>query len=166
MSRLPNYYDRLIQSLGMLAGLLIALCALMISLDVLLRNLFHSTIAWLPDVVEHVLFFSTFAVAPWVLRQGAHVRVDIALSALPDRYARAADRFTNLVGMGICGLFGYYGLLATIDALQLGSVQYKTLAIPEWWLLQVIPISMVLLAIEFFIRFVRDPGSSTLDQGF
>lgn len=166
MSRLPSIYDRLIQALGLLAGLLIALCALLISLDVVLRNLFYSTIAWLPDLVEHVLFFSTFAIAPWVLRQGAHVRVDIVLAALPPSLGRAMDRLSNLLGIVICLAFGYFGALATLDAIRIESVQYKTLAIPEWWLLIVIPISMLLLAIEFLLRFAREPGASALDQGY
>lgn len=166
MKRVTYVYDRLIHALGLLAGLLIASCALLISLDVVLRNLFYSTIAWLPDVVEHVLFFTTFAVAPWVLRQGAHVRVDIALAALPRSVARALDRLSNLLGMVVCVVFGYYGALATLDAVQIRSVQYKTLAVPEWWLLIVIPISMTCLAIEFFLRARRDPGTVTLDQGF
>lgn len=163
-----SFYNRLLSTLGFLAGVLFGAAAVLITFDVIVRNLFRWNIPWLPDFVEYSLFFCAFGAAPWVLRQGAHVRIDILLTTLPPGAARTLARLVDLAGAALSLLFAYYGLLAVIDAWQIGSVQLKTFAIPEWYLLSLIPFSMLLMAVEFLLRFSSgaDAGRRTLEEGF
>ena len=157
-----------LNALGFLAGAVFGIAALLITFDVIVRNLFRWNIPWLPDFVEYSLYFCAFGAAPWVLRQGAHVRIDILLTTLRPRAAKTLARLVDLLGAFLSLLFAYYGLLAVVDAWQLGSVQLKTFAIPEWYLLSLIPFSMLLLAVEFLLRFSSgaDPAKRALEEGF
>ena len=40
-------------------------------------------LAWSNEMSEHMLYCMTMLAAPWLLRQGQHIRVDILLRALP-----------------------------------------------------------------------------------
>ena len=60
---------------------------LMICADVLLRNVAHragdARARVGNEVSEDILYLITLLAAPWLLRQGQHIRVDILLRALP-----------------------------------------------------------------------------------
>ena len=64
---------------------------LMICADVLLRNVRIVPgllgVAWANEVSEYALYLITMLTAPWLLRQGQHIRVDIA--AARDAAARS-----------------------------------------------------------------------------
>ena len=55
--------------------------------DVLTRNVavpgLPRGIAWSNEISELLLYAMTLLAAPWLLREGRHIRVDIVLRALP-----------------------------------------------------------------------------------
>ena len=46
-------------------------------------------------------------------------------------------------------MFIWYGVKAIADSRQLGSMVFKTLVFPEWWLFVPVPLCFALLAVEF-----------------
>ncbi|MGB8564358.1 MAG: TRAP transporter small permease subunit, partial [Pseudolabrys sp.] len=94
-------------------------------------------------------------VAPWLLRQGQHIRVDIVLHTLPLRVAWLLEWFGDIVGFFCCLYFVWYGYLITKASYLAGSVNIKTLITPEWWTLAPLPVGFMLLAIEFIFRMHR-----------
>jgi TRAP-type C4-dicarboxylate transport system permease small subunit len=97
----------------------------------------------------------TLLVAPWLLRQGQHIRVDIVLRALPVRVAWILEWIGDIVGLFCCLYFVWYGYLITKASYLAGSVNIKTLITPEWWTLAPLPVGFALLAIEFVFRMYR-----------
>ena len=83
MEKVLRAYAFSLTALGTLGGIVFAAMAVMISLDVVLRNLGISSFPWLLEIVEYALFIVTVMVAPWVLHKGSHVRVDVLVGALP-----------------------------------------------------------------------------------
>jgi TRAP-type C4-dicarboxylate transport system permease small subunit len=155
LTKPASYYERLLAHLGTLVGLLIALCAVMISTEVIMRNFGFGGISWLNEVIEYFLYAATFMAAPWALNQGAHIRVDIVVTLLPRPVAFVVELIADLLGTAISVGFVIYGGQAVIEAYEGGTIQYKMLAVPEWWLFAVVPVFSALLAIEFAARFAR-----------
>ncbi len=155
-------HERLITILGNLVGLIIAAVAILISLEVFMRNTGLGGIDWLNEAIEYSFYVGTFAAAPWALHQGAHVRVDLVLNLLPKRAAVAVEKLADAVGAGICLVLVYYGIQSVLHAYVSNSIQYKTLAVPEWPLFAVVPICALLLAVEFVARFAR---AAQVDDG-
>lgn len=155
MAAVRDGYAWLLNTCGTLAGLIFAALAVLVSTDVLIRNLGIGNFPWLIEVAEYGLFVATFLATPWVLHEGAHVRVDLMVTALPARLARAVELAMDGAGLAISLTFVYYGLAAALDAFRIGSLIFKELIVAEWWLLAVIPASMLLLAIEFLLRLWR-----------
>lgn len=152
---LSDAYAGLLDFCGLLAGATIGVLAVLVSVDVLIRNLGIGNFPWLLEVAEYALYVSTFLAAPWVLRLGAHVRVDLLLTLVPAAAARALEILVDALGAGISLVLLYYGLLAAVDSFSLGARIDKELLVTEWYLLAVIPISCALLAVEFALRIRR-----------
>ena len=139
----------------MIAGLAIVALAALITVDVTIRNIGLGNFPWLLEVAEYTIYITTFLAAPWVLSLGAHVRVDLVVQAVPNRIAQILEVTTSLIGAAISGFLIYHGVLVVTEAHGLNAIVVKELAISEWLLLIIIPISGCLLALEFILRSVR-----------
>ena len=102
-----------------------------------------------------MLYFITMCVAPWLLRQGQHIRVDIVLQAIPKRLAWWLECLGDLLGLVCCVLLCRYGIEATLASWRAGSLNIKTLVTPEWWSLAPLPIAFALLSVEMVFRMHR-----------
>ncbi len=74
--------------------------------------------------------------------------------------ARALDLFADFVGLAVCLSIAYFSAGAAYNAFESNSAIYKSLVIPEWPLLAVIPVSFLLMAIEFVLRIVGNKPDS------
>jgi TRAP-type C4-dicarboxylate transport system permease small subunit len=161
---LNTAYERLLTGCGLFAGATLALLAVLITLDVFLRNLGLFSSGALLEITEYALFVTTFIAAPWVLWLGSHVRVDLVLSQVPAPVARVMEIVADAVGVVCSGLLGWHGLNVTLVSFQRGDLIVKQLVIPEWTLVMFIPLSCLLLVIEFLRRIVV--VWSTRPQGY
>ena len=128
----------------------------MIGADVVSRNLGGGGVSVSNELSEDILYLMTLLVAPWLLRQGQHIRVDIILRALPIRVAWLLEWLGDIVGFVCCLYFLWYGYLITAASYSAGSINIKTLVTPEWWTLAPLPFGFALLAIEFIFRMVSN----------
>jgi len=149
MARLSEWYGRLLDAL------VFAACLLLLLMTVLSRNIGGGGIPVSNELSEDILYLMTLMVAPWLLRQGQHIRVDIVLHTLPLRVAWLLEWFGDIVGFFCCLYFVWYGYLITKASYLAGSVNIKTLITPEWWTLAPLPVGFMLLAIEFIFRMHR-----------
>jgi TRAP-type C4-dicarboxylate transport system permease small subunit len=113
---------------------------------------------WLVEVIEYLMYGGTFLAAPWVLRQGEHVRVDLVLSSVPKRVAVRLEQIVDALGFLVSIVMSYYGTALLIDAYRANFIQFKNLAVPEWILILPLPVGCAMLAIEFMLRFFRVRG--------
>jgi len=159
MNRIAELYGKLLGALATIACALLFLMMLMICADVLLRNvaLIPSLrgLAWSNEVTESMLYLITMLAAPWILRRGQHIRVDVLLVALPSRHAWYCEWLSDALAFVCCIVMAIYGWSMTAASFRAGSQTIKTLVTPEWWLLAPLPIAFTLLAIEVGFRMRR-----------
>ncbi|KQT08146.1 C4-dicarboxylate ABC transporter permease [Ramlibacter sp. Leaf400] len=132
---------------------------LVIVADVALRNIavpgLPRGVEWSNEVSELMLYLTTMLVAPWLLRQGQHIRVDIVLTALPPRLAWYLEWVGDAIGLACCLFMTWYGARAALASWREGALNIKTLVTPEWWSLAPLPITFLLLSIEMLFRMKR-----------
>ena len=159
MERIAAAYGRLLSGLALAACAVLFLMTLMICADVLLRNVRIIPgvfgLAWSNEVSEAMLYLITMLAAPWLLRQGQHIRVDVVLRAVPPRLGWYFEWIADTLGLACCLVIAYYGARAALASFRAGSISIKTLVTPEWWLLAPLPIAFLLLAIEMGFRMRR-----------
>jgi TRAP-type C4-dicarboxylate transport system permease small subunit len=159
MERAAAAYGRLLQALALVGCAVILAMTLMICADVLLRNVHLIPgvygIAWSNEVSEAMLYLVTVLTAPWLLRQGQHIRVDIVLRAVPPRLGWVFEWVADALGLFCCLVIAWAGARATFASFESGALSIKTLVTPEWWMLAPLPVAFVLLAIEMGFRMRR-----------
>jgi TRAP-type C4-dicarboxylate transport system permease small subunit len=139
----------------LLASAMVLIMTLLIGADVGLRNAGLGGVAWSNEASEYMLYLITLLSAPWLLRQGKHIRIDIVLRALPPRVGWALEWVGDLLGL-LCSLyFVWYGIKVLVASYLAGSISIKTLIIPEWWLLAPMPLAFIAVSIEFVFRMHR-----------
>jgi TRAP-type C4-dicarboxylate transport system permease small subunit len=155
MTRLSRIFGRLFDALAFLAALILLAMVAIVTADIVLRNIGAGGFAWANEVTEYALYLSTLLTAPWLLRRGQHVRLDIALALVPPRIAWLMEALGDALGFAVSLVLLRYGLAMTLDSARLGAITIKNLVFPEWWLLAPLPVTFALLAIEFMFRFDR-----------
>ena len=155
MDPLLQAYGRVLDGLMLLACLLLMAMTLIIAADVISRNASLGGIPWSSEVSEDILYLMTLLAAPWLLRQGQHIRVDILLRALPPRVGWLLEWFGDLLGLTCSLYFVWYGCKVLAASYHARAISIKTLITPEWWMLAPLPIAFLLLAIEFIFRMRR-----------
>jgi TRAP-type C4-dicarboxylate transport system permease small subunit len=155
MTRLSDLIGKLLNALVVLAALTLLAMVIMVTADIVLRNLTRAGFPWANEVSEYALYVITLLTAPWLLRRGQHVRVDLALSYVPPRLAWLMEAAADVIGFAVCLVMLRYGVKMTLDSAMLGSLTIKNLVFPEWWLLWPLPACFALLAAEFVFRFDR-----------
>ena len=156
---LSAVYGRFLERLALLGCAILMAMMLLIVADVALRNLairgLPMGLAWSTEISELMLYLITKCVAPWLLRQGQHIRVDIVLQAIPGRLAWYFEWLGDVIGFACCVVIAWYGARAALESYASGAVNIKTLVTPEWWALAPLPAVFVLLGIEMLFRMHR-----------
>ena len=155
MTALSDAFGRLFEALAALASAILLAMVAVVSADILLRDAFGSGISWANEVSEYALYVITVLTAPWLLRRGQHVRIDIVLTMVPPQIAWLMEALGDFLGFSVCLVLVRYGVSMSYDSWTTGSTTIKNLIFPEWWLLSLLPACFVLLAIEFVFRFYR-----------
>lgn len=159
IERLSGAYGRLLAGLALVGCAILLAMMLIIVADVALRNIavpgMPRGLAWSNEISELMLFWITMSVAPWLLRQGQHIRVDILLQVLPRRLAWCFEWVGDVVGLGCCVVIAWFGTQAAWSSYVSGAVNIKTLVTPEWWGLAPLPVVFVMLGVEMIFRMIR-----------
>jgi TRAP-type C4-dicarboxylate transport system permease small subunit len=152
MKRLARFYDRAAEACGRAAALVILALTSMITLDVLLRNLAGTTIPGDNEMSEYAMLLITALAAPWLLKRGQHVRIDIVLKAWPPLLGWLCEIASDLIGLGLSLLMAVYGVRVALASAALGTMTVKDFRIPEWCVLAPLPLMFALLALGFVLR--------------
>jgi TRAP-type C4-dicarboxylate transport system permease small subunit len=156
---LSGAFGRLLGALAWLGCALLFVMMAIIVGDVLLRNValpgLPRGLAWSNEISELLLYLITLCVAPWLLRRGQHIRVDIVLRALPPRVAWTLEWLGDAIGLATCVVMAAFASQAAWASYKAGALNIKTLVTPEWWWLSPLPVVFVLLALEMGFRMGR-----------
>jgi TRAP-type C4-dicarboxylate transport system permease small subunit len=152
---------QLVRMLCVFAVLLIAAMMLGISAEVILRMAGGASIPGMIELTEYALFASTFFVAPYLLRTNEHIRVDLVIARLDPGSARVVECGVLVVIMAISVVTGVIATILMVRSYQAGTLIFKDLIFPQWWLDWIIPLSslaMLFQALELLVTLVRTPA--------
>lgn len=155
MQKVSKLFEQLFVALAALSALILLFMVALVTLDVVLRNLELRGFIWVNEISEYSLYLMTVLIAPYLLRRGQHIRLDIFLVAVPSRFAWWCEVAGDIFGIAVCSVFFFYSVGMTADSWKSQSLTVKNLVFPEWWLLVPLPIVFMLLTIEFCFRVQR-----------
>ena len=155
MTRVSAAFGRLFDALAAIAALILLAMVVAVTADIVVRNTVRAGFVWANEVSEYALYLMTLLTAPWLLRRGQHVRLDLVLTMVPGRLAWMMEALGDLLGFAVCLVLIRYGFAMTADSWRIGAISIKNLVFPEWWLLAPLPAAFALLAVEFVLRLDR-----------
>lgn len=157
-------YDLLMKTCGGIAALLVGLMTLLVSYDVVMRNIGGGGLSWILDITEYMLPTAICASAPWLMYRNAHIRLDLLNMVLPPSALVHIDRIAAGVGLVGSGIFTWYAVALIRDSIAAGSLVMKSLVFPEWWVYVPVPIGFGLLTLECARRLFL-PGTVAPAEG-
>ena len=104
---------------------------------------------WVLQFSEYILLYIPFLAAAFVLREERHIKIDIVLNRLNWKAQSLINVVTSLLGFCVLIVLTYYGAFVTLDYYQRKVPALKYLIIPEFIILNVIPIGRFLFTIQF-----------------
>src|SRR5437763_16099879 len=130
MPRLSSLFARLFDVLALVAALLLLVMVALVTADIVLRNTVGAGFAWANEVTEYALYLITLLTAPWLLRRGQHVRIDMMLVIMPPRLAWMCEAAADIIGLAANLVLVCYGTVMTVQSAQLGSITIENLVFP------------------------------------
>ncbi|MDF1609905.1 TRAP transporter small permease [Hoeflea sp. YIM 152468] len=155
MKKLDAFFDALLLFLARLAAIILASIAVVIPVNMALKKLGLPMIYGALDAIEYGLLAATFLAAPWVLSINGHVQVDLVTEALSARARRVLSIGAWLVAGIVSAALAWYAFEALQASYLRGATIRKAFAIPEWWTLVMLPVCLILCAIEFARKILR-----------
>jgi TRAP-type C4-dicarboxylate transport system permease small subunit len=135
------------------AAFLMVAMMVVITLDVILRNLGYQSSAHFFTFTEYALLIVPCLGAPWLVREKGHIYIEILLMALSPR-VRA--RFTLLIGVVcivVCAVVAWYGFAVTLNDFLQNEKDVRSMDMPRWIIVGFIPLGFGMMGLEF-LRFV------------
>jgi TRAP-type C4-dicarboxylate transport system permease small subunit len=131
--------DALYLAAGTLAALAILTICLLVSAQVGLNILariggpsLSFTIPSYADFAGFSLAAASFLAMAYTLRAGAHIRVNLLVSRLPQRGQWIAEIVALVLGAAITGYATWYAVLLLAESLHYGDTSSGIVAIPLW----------------------------------
>jgi len=138
----------LVRILCVLAVAAIVAMTLGISTEVIMRIFGLPSIVGLIELTEYGLFISTFFAAPYLLRKNEHIRVDILMSRADKATARVVEFGVLLCIVAISVITGLVATAVMVANARNGTLIFKDLVFPQWWLDWIIPLTSLSLTIQ------------------
>lgn len=159
-------YDRLINAMAALGAAMIVLMALWITYEVIARYALNAPTIWVTDLSEYTMLYATFLAAPWLVREGGHVQVDILLSRLSTRHQHALGVVTCFLAAAASAVLLWQGAEATWDTFSRNQHMARAWAIPRWTVLVIIPIGSFFLVLEWLRAGMRSAHAARSEDAF
>lgn len=141
-------YDLVMKAFGAVAAILVGAMTVLVSYDVVARNLGLGSLDWILEITEYMLPAAICASAPWLMYRNQHIRLDLLTMVLSPAALKRADRLAAVVGAIVSGIFAWYAVRLLLDSKASGSLVFKSLVFPEWWIFVPVPVGFGLLALE------------------
>lgn len=151
--RSKGIFDWLIDMMAVLAGVLLVGAVLIESLEIAMRYFFHRPLIWAVEVCEYILFTLAFLGAPWLLKKGGHVSVDVVVERMRPRPRTYLDLVICGIGIFISAVIVWFSVITAWDSYASGLVVTKTLTIQKHYFLFLITLGYFFLLLEFGRQF-------------
>ena len=148
---LGKVWDRILDVIMVLAGILLWAQMLMVNYEVFSRYFGHPT-SWVAEISSILILWIPFMVAGWVLRKDAHVKMDLLVETFDRKTQAMINFFTSLLGVVVMVIVTIVGFMTMLY--WIGNKTPTMLMLPRSPIIAIIFIGSSLFAIQFFIRAV------------
>ncbi len=132
MDRITGWVGRLTSWLAYGGAGLIFFMMLFVTADSLLRYGFSRASTFGDELVAFMLVATVAAGLAYTLKEGGHLRVEVAFGRLPPKVKQPVEAAHAFLALTFSLVFAVMVLRMAMDSFKLGAVGYGTIKIPLW----------------------------------
>ena len=153
LEKLSNLIGWAITGAGYLGAYLVVVGMLITTYDVVARYVFHRPTVFAYDMTRWIYFYCTLLLAPLLLRNDGHIKIDIVLVMLRNKTHHALlETMNSFLIIVACAFLLWQGVASTAEDIMANTLTNAAIRIPRFWLFVGIPISAFLLICQAFAR--------------
>lgn len=142
--------------MALLAGILLVALVLIVCWEIAMRYFVRRPLVWMVEVSEYILFSIAFLGAPWLLKKGGHVNVDVVTEHMGSKMQRIMKRIAMAVGVIFSAIVCWFAFATALECYRTGVLVTKTLNVPKHYFLFLISLGYLFLTLEFGREFFHD----------
>lgn len=150
MRRVWKLFDRLIDLMAALAGIILVLITAAVCYTIGMRYLFTKTTIWIMPITEYALLWIVFLATTWLLRERGHITTDLIYTHLNEKAKHYLDGTMSLIGGLACAVMLFFGILYMGDCIAGRITDVRAITVPKAAVFVIIPIGSLFLTIQFF----------------
>ncbi|MDJ0993851.1 MAG: TRAP transporter small permease [Dinoroseobacter sp.] len=147
MDRFWHGFDRLLNTLAILAALIIPFMFVSIVYDVTTRTLRVFQVNWVVAITEYALLYSTALAAPWLLREKGHVSMEALRTLVPQSISGPIEKIVVFLCAVACAIVTVFAVPITIQNIGVGDMRANFL--DRWLLFVPVVICFALCTVQF-----------------
>jgi TRAP-type C4-dicarboxylate transport system permease small subunit len=148
--RTDEAIDRLEQTLLVI---LLSVMILIAFLQIVLRNVFATGLAWGDPLVRNLVLWVGFIGAALATREGKHINIDLFSRWLPSLGKTFVEIINYLFSFFICSLLCFAALKFIKNEAQMGNIIFSR--IPAWIPQIILPITFGVMAFRFGLQALK-----------
>jgi TRAP-type C4-dicarboxylate transport system permease small subunit len=146
-----------------LLAFLLGAMILLAPLQILLRGIFDTGIAWTDPLLRVLVLWVGLLGALVASRDGRQIRIDVLSRVLSGRARAAAGALTSLFTASVCGLVSFHAARFVASEREYGVIAFS--GVPAWALESIIPFAFGAIALRYAMTFVVDLGEAARPAG-
>lgn len=119
------------------------------------RYVFNAPILGTPEVGGYLLGIVTFLGLAYTLRSGAHIRIDVVTTRLPQRAKQVLEVITSFISFYVVVVFVYVGVNLVLDSYRLHAIGWAALKLPLFIPQILLPLGLCVLGLELFVHIFK-----------
>ena len=139
--------ERILRESSIVSGFLVLITVAISVYEVLSRYLFNEPTEWALDLGVFCLIWLSYASFAYLLKEGAHIAVDVLTSQFTPRTRAIWDIGTSIFTLIFCSVLFYLSIPWAIHAAVTNEVSAGMLRVPMWPIKIVVPLGTFLLVI-------------------
>ncbi len=149
-------FDRIVNISAVLSGTLLVFVLVAVFYEIINRYLFGRAILWTYEVVEFTLLYITFLATAWLLREEAHVKIDLVLQKMKPKTQAILNIITSIICAIAFLIIIVWSIISILESIELGLFTPTELETPKHYVMLCIPFGSILLFIQFLRRTYRN----------
>jgi TRAP-type C4-dicarboxylate transport system permease small subunit len=146
--------DEIIGSLEqILLGILLGTMIFVAFIQIVLRNILSTGLAWGDELVRNLVLWTGFIGAAVATREGKHISIDVVSRWISGKRKTVIEIITNGFSMSVCALLTFAALKFVRNEIQMKSVLF--LEIPSWASEIILPVTFGVMTFRFCLRFLK-----------
>lgn len=145
-----KYFDRLIEIMAAIAGIILIFITCAVCYTIGMRFLFTKTTIWIIPITEYSLLWIVFLATSWLLRENGHITTDIIFSHLNEKAKKTLNFIMFNAGGLTCAILFILGVLYMYECISKKVTDVRAITVPKAYVFVIIPVGSILLAIQFF----------------